>query len=102
MAPTTRARHLSTAPPSLHALLPAGAVGAGIAALAVTAERAALGAHFRLLPVTASRLALCLIHVTWPVGGLIATRAIPLVEVGLVPPACARLFCPAFARLLLY
>jgi hypothetical protein len=91
-APTIRTtsasaiRISSSASPTirLQALLPAGAIGAGIPALAVVAEGAFPGTRVCLLSVAPLRLALILIEIVGASLVLIQSRAILLVEVALV------------------
>ena len=61
-----------------------GAVGAGIAALAITAESPAAGSAVGLLLVAARRLAL-LLKILWT--ALVSARAVLLIEIGLIASA---------------
>jgi len=62
-----------------------GAIGAGIAALAVVAKGPAAGSAIGLLLVAARRLALLLLKVLW--AALIGSCAVLLVEIGLIASA---------------
>jgi len=64
--------------------LSSGAVGAGIAALAITAESPAAGSAVGLLLVAARRLAL-LLKILWT--ALVSARAVLLIEIGLIASA---------------
>lgn len=61
-------------------LLPAGAVGPGVASRAVVAEGVAAGASIRLLSVTACRVPLGLIEIAGTVLILIKTTAVLLIR----------------------